>query len=443
MSFPQYLNYKPSPIECAPSVPAHWAISKLKRVMEFRTGWTPPTGRDDYYRGPNPWVTIGDMRSKYLEVTEKQISDEAARVARMSPVPKGSLLFSFKLSIGQVSFAGCELYTNEAIASFSPDGSLNLGYCYYAFPIFVSANAAENIYGAKLLNQQLIGDATILIPSISEQQEIARFLDNETGKIDELIAEQERLIELLKEKRQAVISQAVTKGLNPDAPMKPSGVEWLGDVPEHWNTTRLVFLATKIGSGKTPLGGALVYESSGVIFIRSQNVYDDGIRLDDVSFISDEIDSEMSATRVLSWDVLLNITGASIGRCALVPKEFLAANVNQHVCILRFGDSCVARWVHACLCSNAAKEQIRSLQTGSGREGLNFSQVGAIRVTMPPDKEIESILNYLGKEMHRIDSALADMENSRILLRERRSALISAAVTGQIDVRGFAEQSAA
>lgn len=443
MSFPQYLNYKPSPIECAPSVPAHWAISKLKRVMEFRTGWTPPTGRDDYYRGPNPWVTIGDMRSKYLEVTEKQISDEAARVARMSPVPKGSLLFSFKLSIGQVSFAGCELYTNEAIASFSPDGSLNLGYCYYAFPIFVSANAAENIYGAKLLNQQLIGDATILIPSISEQQEIARFLDNETGKIDELIAEQERLIELLKEKRQAVISQAVTKGLNPDAPMKPSGVEWIGDIPGHWRMIPLKRNIEFVTSGSR--GWAGNYSDDGDVFIRIGNLTRDSIRLDlsDIQRVFVEDGAEGSRTRVRSGDVLFSIT-AYLGSVAVISDLNENAYVSQHVALTRLKqEHLVPKWVGFVALSVIGKTWFEMQSYGGTKIQLSLDDISNFPVPVPSVLEQRVIVDWIERELARYDALTIEANGAISLLKERRSALIAAAVTGQIDVRGFAEQSAA
>ena len=144
-------------------------------------------------------------------------------------------MFSFKLSIGQVSFAGQDMFTNEAIATFFPSSHLSLAFAFHAFPLLLVQNAAENIYGAKLLNQELIRSASFALPSLPEQTQIAAFLDRETAKIDELVAEQRRLMALLKEKRQAVISHAVTRGMNPNAPMKPSGIEWLGDVPEHWD----------------------------------------------------------------------------------------------------------------------------------------------------------------------------------------------------------------
>ena len=214
MSLPRYPEYKDSGVAWLGEVPGHWVITKTKHVASFHTGWTPPTGKSESYEGENLWANISDLGEKWLFDTAKRISDGAVADARISPSPKGSLLFSFKLSIGQVSFAGQDMYTNEAIATFLPSNTLDGNYAYYAFPFFLVKNAAENIYGAKLLNQELIRAATLALPDINEQSAIAAFLDRETGKIDALVAEQEKLIQLLREKRQAVISHAVTKGLS-------------------------------------------------------------------------------------------------------------------------------------------------------------------------------------------------------------------------------------
>ena len=198
----------------------------------------------------------------------------------MSPV--GSLLFSFKLSIGQVSFAGCDLYTNEAIASFPPQHGVSLDFAYYAFPLFIVKNASENIYGAKMLNQELIRSALICLPPLPEQTTtIASFLDRETGKIDVLVEEQRRLIALLKEKRQAVVSHAVTKGLDPSAPMKDFGVEWLGEVPAHWEVRSLKSVCSMLrdGTHQPPSRVAV-----GVPLLSVRNIQDDTFALEDDDF---------------------------------------------------------------------------------------------------------------------------------------------------------------
>ena len=225
-----YAEYKDSGVGFLGEIPEHWIVSKVKYLAPFQVGWTPPTKNDSNFIGDNLWVNISDLKGKVINNTVKQISDKAALEASMDITPKGSLMYSFKLSVGTVSFAGCDMYTNEAIASFLHSAKLPLSYLYYALPKFVIENASTNIYGANILNQELIRNALLVKIPYIEAEKIANFLDHETAKIDHLIEKQKQLIELLKEKRQAVISHAVTKGLDPNVLMKDSGVEWLGEI---------------------------------------------------------------------------------------------------------------------------------------------------------------------------------------------------------------------
>ena len=283
----------------------------------------------------------------------------------------------------------------------------------------------------------LLKTIQLSIPSLIEQNTIANFLDTETARIDNLISKQEKLIELLEEQRKSIISHAVTKGLNPNAPMKDSGVEWLGDVPEHWEVTFIKYITKKISSGKTPLGGAEVYTDEGVIFLRSQNIYNDGLHLDDVSFIPHEIHASMKSSAVKKNDVLLNITGGSIGRTCLVDCEIGEANVNQHVCIIRTSKDKYAKWLSVFMKSNSAQSQIFYSQTGAGREGLNFSQIGNMRLLFPPFVEQQEILDFLDQENLRFDNLILKQQSLIEKMKEYRASIISHAVTGKIDVREF------
>ena len=210
---------------------------------------------------------------------------------------------------------------------------------------------------------------------------------------------------------------------------KDSGVEWLGEVPQHWKVLRLGFLCKKIGSGKTPLGGAEVYTDDGILFLRSQNIYDEGFFLDDVVYISDEIDKTMPWSRVLPNDILLNITGASLGRTCLVPDKFVPANVNQHVCIIRLEDQRLCKYVALVLKSSSLKAQIDITQTGANREGLNFDQISKLSLTIPPLPEQRSIATFLDRETTKIDELIAEQQQLIDLLKEKRQAVISHAVT--------------
>jgi type I restriction enzyme S subunit len=272
------------------------------------------------------------------------------------------------------------------------------------------------------------------VPPVEEQLAISAFIKRETARVDGLMAKKTRFIEVLREKRQTLITRAVTKGLDAEGSMKNSRIEPLGEVPIHWSVTKIGFVASKIGSGKTPKGGATAYVDDGVTFLRSQNVYDDGLRLDDVVYISDETHKEMRYSRVLPGDVLVNITGGSIGRSSIVHADLGEANVNQHVCIVRCHDEDMAAWVHWFFFSHTPKDQVQFLQSGAGREGLNFEDVGNFRLTIPPKHEMRTIVVHLDHVCARIDALIEKIQGSIALLREHRTALITAAVTGKIDV---------
>ncbi|HHQ4571029.1 TPA: restriction endonuclease subunit S [Aeromonas veronii] len=225
-------------------------------------------------------------------------------------------------------------------------------------------------------------------------------------------------------------SQQGLAGKYPPYPeYKDSGVEWLGDVPTDWRVIKLGFLATKIGSGKTPSGGATVYVDDGITFLRSQNVYDDGLRLDDVVHITPDVDMEMAHSRVKPMDILINITGASIGRTCIVPLGIGSANVNQHVCIIRLNKSEIIRFVSWAVKAQSTKAQIDNAQTGAAREGLNFEQIASLLLSLPPETECEQISNFLDYETARIDRLIAQQQRLIELLKEKRQAVISHAVT--------------
>jgi len=210
---------------------------------------------------------------------------------------------------------------------------------------------------------------------------------------------------------------------------KDSGVPQIPEVPSHWQSSQLGFLCNRIGSGKTPKGGAEVYVDTGVPLIRSQNVYDDGLRLDDVAYIDRETDEEMRATRVSPGDILLNITGASLGRTCLVPTGFQNANVNQHVCVIRLSNPEQRNFLALALKSAFVKAQIDEWQNGAAREGLNFQQISKLCVFLPPLPEQRAIASFLDRETSKIDALVAEQQRLIELLKEKRQAVISHAVT--------------
>ena len=427
-----YEQYKDSGVEWIGNIPAHWEVKSMKRCLIFQTGFTPSTSRDDYFEGQNTWVTIADMQAKIVSASSNCVSDEAVEDCNGKIVPKGSLLFSFKLSVGKVAFAGKELFTNEAIISILPKKDVCLDFFYYTLPLQLIENAGENIYGAKLLNQELIKNALLLIPPADEQTAIAQYLDRKTEEIDALLSAKETLLQKLAAKRAATVNDAVTKGLDAEVKMKDSGIEWLGEIPAHWEVKKLKYLVDKIGSGVTPKGGAEVYETSGITFLRSQNIYNDGLRLDDVAFILPEVHEEMSGSKVLKDDVLLNITGASIGRCYFFDGTLEEANVNQHVSIIRPQTSKLeTKFLHALLCAEIGQLQIESLQTGANREGLTKGQLNEFRFPIPPAEEQSAIMESVSQKTAEFDDLSQKLKTQIEKLRAYRQSLITEVVTGK------------
>ena len=425
---------KNSGVEWIGEIPVEWEVTTIKKAYSFQTGWTPDTKNEDNFIGDNVWVNISDMDSKIIFESNKHISDDAVNVSSMNISPKGSLLYSFKLSVGNVAFCGVDLYTNEAIATFL-EGENSLKYLYYIAPVFIIKNANENIYGAKLLNQSLIRNAKIVLPPLSEQHRIADFLDEKCAKIDAVIEKQKQVIEKLKEYKLSVITEAVTKGLDPTVPMKDSGVEWIGDIPESWKIGKIKSAVLKVGSGKTPKGGSEIYSDEGVLFIRSQNVYDEGLKLDNSTYISSDIDNEMSNTRVYGNDVLLNITGGSIGRTCIYPKGMPSANVNQHVCIIRTKENVIKpEYMHYFWMSFCGKTSIDIYQTGANREGLNFEQINNTKIPYMGLREQEEIITYLDHQCDTINLAIAKKQTIIAKLTEYKKSLIYEVVTGKREV---------
>ena len=267
-------------------------------------------------------------------------------------------------------------------------------------------------------------------PPLYEQKQIVEFLDTKTELIDSLIEKTESKIELLKEKRTSLINETVTKGLNPNVDMKDSGMEWIREIPIHWETSKLGFYTTKIGSGSTPRGGSEVYVDSGIPFIRSQNVHFDGLRIDGISFIKDEVHHSMKGSTVVKNDILLNITGGSIGRCCVV-KIDREMNVNQHVSIIRTTNKLKNLFLNFILSCDLGQSQVKFNMSGGNREGLTIEGIRDFQITLPPINEQQQIVEYLDEQTGIIDKTISNEEKRIELLKEYRQSLISEVVTGK------------
>ena len=285
------------------------------------------------------------------------------------------------------------------------------------------------------VNRDKLAACPLLVPDPAEQRAIADFLDRETAKIDALVARKERLIELLQEKRTALLTRAVTRGLDRNVPMKDSGVEWLAQIPAHWEVKRLKNVSTFVTSGSR--GWAEFYSDEGPLFLRIGNVQSGSIDLniDDVQHVDPPRGSEGERTRVKPGDVVVSIT-ALIGAVAVISENLPEAFVNQHLALIRlFTSAADSRWVAYCIMSPVGQTQFAADLYGGTKDGLGLDDVRSLLVLAPPIREQERIVAYLDSQGAKLTRLIHSVRTAIDHLREFRTALISAAVTGKIDVR--------
>ncbi|HWB27622.1 MAG TPA: restriction endonuclease subunit S [Chitinophagaceae bacterium] len=425
-----YEKYKVSGFEWMKEIPTSWDTASLNHVVKFIMGQAPHS--DSYNTDGEGEIFIktgdfGDLRPNIKWYTTKPLVFASEEDVFMCVVGATS---------GKVNL-GVNGTISRSIAALRPSKRLSQKYLYYYLACnYQRLNDAAQGSAQGIINKTILAGIKVPLPSIKEQTKIAQYLDHQTSIIDQLILQKEKLIELLKEKKQAVINEAVTTGLNPNAKMKESSLEWLGAIPQAWNLVQIRHLNTKVGSGVTPKGGAEVYTEEGVIFIRSQNVHFDGLRLDDVVRIDLDTHEKMTGSKVQFKDVLLNITGASIGRCCVVDIHE-EMNVNQHVCIIRPTQRVLPEYLNLVLQSNIGQVQIKLGTTGGNREGLTFEAIKEFTIPLPELTEQQEIL-------HKVQSSLKryyELENLNSIqinkLKEYCQSIIAEAVTGNIDVRDW------
>jgi type I restriction enzyme S subunit len=339
MSFPRYPAYKDSGMEWLGEVPEHWSILSLKRRYAIQGGSTPKTDRQEFWDGDIAWITPADLSSlsdRFIRFSQRSLTPEGVSSCATTIVPPGSVILSTRAPIGSLGIADQPLCTNQGCKSLVPNENQHSPFLAYVLDI---ATDELNVRGRGTTFLELSSDALsafeVPFPSAVEQSSIANFLDRETAKIDALVADYRTLIELLQEKRQAVISHAVTKGLDPTVPMKDSGVEWLGEVPEHWRVVRLKFVATVqtgVAKGKDNSDKAVTE----VPYLRVANVQDGYLDLADIATIEiPQDDLERYALR--PGDVLMNEGGDydKLGRGHVWDGEIAPCIHQNHVFAVR------------------------------------------------------------------------------------------------------------
>jgi type I restriction enzyme S subunit len=445
MSFPRYPAYKDSGVVWLGEVPQHWEVKPLKRVAEIQTGLAKGKEVEPEGSVEVPFLRVANVQDNFLDLENvHMITIQESSLSRYLLRP-GDVLMNEGGDFDKLG-RGCIwdgminpcIHQNHVFAvrphSIRPSWLNAYTSSKQANSYFIS-RSKQSTNLASISSSNLM-DLLVPIAPNSETEEILSFLDRETTKIDTLIAEQQRLIELLQEKRQAVISHAVTKGLNPTAPMKDSGVEWLGEVPEHWKIIplkNLIQRGTSISYGIVQPGEPL---EEGIPFVQTTNMSRGDFTLESLQRTTPEIASNYPRSSLTGGEVLLGIR-ASIGATHIAPDWLAGANLSRGVARIMPSREILNSLLMLCLKSEATLKYWQLAKQGSTFNEVSIDTVKNLKVCVPPHDEQSTICAYAEEESNRYEVMLSQSKDLISLLQERRSALISAAVTGQIDVRGL------
>lgn len=425
MSAPAYESYKDSGVEWLGQVPSHWAVTSLRYLAECCDGQRIPLNAEQ--RSDRPGNVPYWGANSIMGYVDAALFDEELVLLGEDGAP-------FFDKTRQVSFySQGPVWPNNHIHVLRPK-SINGQYLTYAlnateYTQFIDGSTRDKLTQGAMLS------IPIATPASHEQTAIAAFLDRETGKIDALIEAQTRLIELLKEKRQAVISHAVTKGLNPDAPMKDSGIEWLGQVPSHWNIVQLRHLLSRSFNGTT---STQVDEGPETVAVtRIETISKGHIDLSKVGYIPNG--DALPSFKLEKGDILFShINSLSmIGNCAIFNDEAqLYAGMN--LLTLRPFNHVSPLWLNWVFKSPLTRSVVSAYaKPAINQASIPQSSLLGIHFPYPTLAEQNAIAAFLDRETGKIDALIEAQTRLIELLKERNQAIISAAVTGKIDVRGL------
>lgn len=431
MSAKVYESYSDSGISWIGKIPSHWTLLRAKNLLAERQNPTDsslPCGAISFGR-----VVEKDSESIPVE-TKRTYQEVYSGEYLINPINLNYDLKSLRTALSDINVCVSPAY----IIAKANEKLLNLKYGSYllhVFDLFQMKRLGEGV--RQTIRFADIGACLLCVPPLSEQAVIASVLDHETAKIDALVEEQQCLIELLQEKRQAVISHAVMKGLDPSASMRESGVEWIGQLPDNWKTVPLKHLCSLLKDG-THLPPSRV--DDGVPLLSVRNIQS-GVfsKLDDDSMISDESYEELCRSFVpMPSDVLLAIVGGTIGKTAVIPDNMGRFHIQRSLAIFRTHVNLVtAAWLHLVFQSNGFQSLLWKNVGFSAQPGIYLGTLSDIRIPVPPLDVQSEIVGVIGGISFNLDQLVNESQSGVTLLGERRTALISAAVTGKIDVRNW------
>lgn len=417
--------------------PMHWQLVPAKWL--FPESKKRAAEEDEQLSATQDYGVIS--QAKFMELAGRRVVQLNHNQHLRKRVEVDDFVISMRSFQGGLERAWAAGGIRSSYVILKPKPTLLLGYYQYLFKSSVYIQALQSTANFIRDGQDMSYQDFILIdlplPPNEEQQVIAAFLDYETTRIDRLIAQQQRLIELLKEKRQAVISHAVTKGLNPDAPMKDSGIEWLGDVPAHWNRTKLKHITHQIVDAEHKT--APYFDDGEYLVCRTTNVRDGKLRLDGGKYTNSETYEEWTERGKPEAGDILFTREAPAGEACVYDGE-IPLCLGQRMVLFKLDQSRFSpEFVLHSIYSGLADDFVKQLSQGSTVVHFNMADIQNIPLFEPSLDEQELLVEHLSKELAMYDNLTSSAFKAIAFMQERRTALISAAVTGKIDLRGWTQ----
>lgn len=407
-----YPEYKPSGIDWLGEIPSHWSISKLKHYISISNGSDPSSEGDIpvYGTGELPFKTCGEFK--------------------VGP----TVLLGRKGSIDTPHWVDGKYWNVDTAFDTKVIANYNMRYFWY-FANILDINPYKSTTAVPSMTQSAYDNMLIPVPLIEEQESIAAYLDDVTGKVDALIAEKQKQVEDLRAYRTSLITETVTRGLNPNAPLCPSGIDWLGEIPEHWEITKLKYVST-VQTGSTPSTSIEAYWDKPV-----KNWFTPG---DFISFRLSSSNRKVSeqafnkgACRIFpKGSILLVGIGATLGKVGIVTVE---CSANQQVNAVTFNDKIYP--LYGAYFLSSCHDTLNSVSNASTLAILNQDQTKQFSIVIPPLSEQQAIAEFLDVKTEKIDALIDELTKQLDELAEYKKAVISEAVTGKVDVRDWTPKS--
>ena len=428
-----------STVSWGAAFPTEWPRKRIKYLCRFAGGGTPDKGNPEYWNGDIPWVSPKDMKSGTIDDTEDHITTDGLESSAARLVAPGAVLLvmrsgilrhSIPVAINRVSVA-----LNQDMRALIPIPQVEARFLARLLEGHQQhlLNAWSKVGSTvESLESDLVGKTEVSVPALGRQRAIVDYLDRETARLDALVAAKERVLGLLAEKRRALITRAVTRGLDPGAPLRDSGIPWIGEIPAHWEAVALRFLVD-LTSGGTPDTGNPEYWDGEIPWVSPKDMKQEEIT-DTKDHVSEMALSESTLRLIEPGAVLIVVRGMILNHSFPVALNRRQVTINQDMKALRCRQGLTPHYLRDFF--RGFEDHNVSLADFSthGTRKLDTEVLGRLEIPLPPLSEQQQIKIYIDEATSRLDSLHSATRSSMDLLKERRAALIAASVTGRIDI---------